>query len=113
MNAHADGASGLGFLNRIYHHLSLVTSLDSFPRANNDEREEDLTRKCDFASFFVPEKSTAKTYIDCYFEHSSVTFRFLDRHSVEALFQSFYEGESKVVDDLASTGLLLAIMAVG
>jgi hypothetical protein len=90
-----------------------VSSLDSFPRSKNDEREEDLTRNYDFASFFVPEKSTATKFLNCYFEHSSVTVRFIDRRLVESIFQSFYDGDSNVIDDPGWSGLLLAILAVG
>lgn len=97
----------------MYEHLSLVTSSENFPRALDSEDGGEPQRALDMTTFVAPSRETADSYFQCYFEHATVTYRFIDRHVAEVALARYYAGDDEVLEDHCSVALILMIMAQG
>lgn len=97
----------MGFLNRIHRHLTNTASLSSFPRGVSFERERKLDATTDL--LFLPDKATSQSYVQCFFDHASVTYRYLDRRTIDDLLNRFYEPESQSSKDERGLVLLLVL----
>ncbi|KAH7372086.1 fungal-specific transcription factor domain-containing protein [Cadophora sp. MPI-SDFR-AT-0126] len=108
-----DDASNLNFVRRVYKHLSLVTSSENFPRALNSEEGGEIQRSLDMTTFIAPSQEAATEYYRCYFEHASVTYRYIDRLIAENLLAQYYASDDEISEDHSSVALVLTIMAQG
>ncbi|KAI5477371.1 hypothetical protein MNV49_006437 [Pseudohyphozyma bogoriensis] len=80
----------------------------SFAGAETEDLED---ARFDFA--FLPERSEALMFINCYFEAASATYRYLDRETIQAAAKRFYDGDPAVTGDTDAVCLLLLVVAVG
>lgn len=88
-------------------------SSEIFPRALSSHDSVEMHREFDISSFLLPSREAAAKYLLCYFEHASVTYRYLDRPRVEHLLDQFYQDVDAVVEDHSSVALLFMVMAHG
>nr|XP_018260656.1 uncharacterized protein I303_06371 [Kwoniella dejecticola CBS 10117]OBR82814.1 hypothetical protein I303_06371 [Kwoniella dejecticola CBS 10117] len=103
-------SSGSGFLDSVYRSLSTTLSLRSFPRTINDMPESEDEDTGQEVPSFLPTKSDAQLWVDCYFDHSSVSYRFLSRSVLQQIFVALYADQPLHPED---TILLLIVLAVG
>ncbi|WVF69663.1 hypothetical protein IAT40_004442 [Kwoniella sp. CBS 6097] len=98
-------------LDRLHRHLIVVYSLRSFPKGHVGDAKDDCGDK-GISGFFLPSHEEGKAYIQCYFDHATSTYRYLDRKTIERLTDLFYDqaGASTHADDVV---LLLVLMAIG
>nr|XP_019050938.1 hypothetical protein I302_01381 [Kwoniella bestiolae CBS 10118]OCF29868.1 hypothetical protein I302_01381 [Kwoniella bestiolae CBS 10118] len=99
-----------GFLDSVYRSLSTTLSLRSFPRTINDMPESDDEDTGQETPSFLPPESDAQLWVDCYFDHSSVSYRFLSRAIIQQSFVALYADKPLHPED---TILLLIVLAVG
>jgi hypothetical protein len=97
----------MGFLKRIHSHLTDTVSLSSFPRGVSFERDGKLEATADL--LFLPDKATSQGYVQCFFGHASVTYRYLDRTTIDDLLNRLYEPESQSSTDDTKLVLLLVL----
>ncbi|ORY54882.1 fungal-specific transcription factor domain-domain-containing protein [Leucosporidium creatinivorum] len=103
------------FIERLHRHLKVTFSLRSFPRGGKGVDDEEMATEgdFDFATFFLPPRDEAFSYLTCQFEQAAATYRYLDRAEVEAAAGSFYNGSAATTTSSDSVILLLLVMAVG
>ncbi|WVQ77508.1 hypothetical protein IAR50_007194 [Cryptococcus sp. DSM 104548] len=101
-------------LDKLHRHLTVVFSLRSFPKGNltDQHKDETVNSAQDEKLFFLPTCQDGKAYINCYFEHATSTYRYLDKQHTEKLVDRFYasEGDMTAKED---TVLVLLLMATG
>ncbi|WVQ83937.1 hypothetical protein IAT38_006081 [Cryptococcus sp. DSM 104549] len=101
-------------LDRLHRHLTVVFSLRSFPKGHLGEGQQDENDLYDHdeGMLFLPPYKDGEAYIQCYFEHATSTYRYLERHQIERLVEEFYAANGALghKDDVV---LLLLLMASG
>ncbi|KAK2762449.1 hypothetical protein CKAH01_16141 [Colletotrichum kahawae] len=103
-------ASAHGFLRRVSDHLAKVGQ--GLPRSLFS-REQDLLDSNDPSIFFLPPKTITQGYIDCFFDHASVTYRYIPRREVVDTFEKVYADDQAVMRDHDRMAVLLLVMATG
>jgi len=83
------------------------------PRNLHRPAEQILEGDSAASIFFPPERHFAQEYIDCFYEHSNATYRYIPRSQIEHLLAGFYGQEEEFLQDDASMAALLLVMAVG
>ncbi|OCF30790.1 hypothetical protein I316_07598 [Kwoniella heveanensis BCC8398] len=98
-------------LDRLHRHLIVVYSLRSFPKGHVGDAKDEYGDK-GISGFFLPSHEEGNAYIQCYFDHATSTYRYLNRKTIERLTDVFYDqaGASTQPDDVV---LLLVLMAIG
>ncbi|WVQ98194.1 hypothetical protein IAU59_005316 [Kwoniella sp. CBS 9459] len=107
----ANTGADADLLDRLHRHLIVVYSLRSFPKGHLGDTKEEYWEK-DISGFFLPSREEGRAYIQCYFDHATSTYRYLDRATIETLTDVFYDqaGAATHADDVV---LLLVLMAIG
>lgn len=101
------------FVRRVYNHLSLATTDDTFPSVAVSQDEGQAHRQLEASSFILLSWEAASRYFVCYFNHSGATYRRPDRHYIEKLLDSLYHGDDDTLEDHSKVALLLTMMAEG
>lgn len=100
-----------GFLRRVSSHLARVGQ--GLPR-NLFNREQDALKAGEqITTFVLPEKSTAQSYINCFFEHANVTYRYVPRTDIIELFDLVYADGDSMPEDPTKMAMLLLVMGLG
>ncbi|OJI98092.1 hypothetical protein ASPVEDRAFT_79758 [Aspergillus versicolor CBS 583.65] len=104
-------ASTHAFLKSVYTHLQSMGQV--LPRNLHRPAEQILEGDSPASIFFPLERHFAQEYIDCFYEHSNATYRYIPRSQIEHLLDGFYAQEEKVLQDDAGMAVLLLVMAIG
>lgn len=107
----AGDASTHAFLKSVYTHLQSMGQV--LPRNLHRPAEGILEGDSAASIFFPPERHLAREYIDCFYEHSNATYRYIPRSQIEHLLFGFYAQDEEFLQDDASMSVLLLVMAVG
>jgi hypothetical protein len=83
------------------------------PRNLHRPAEQILEGDSPASIFFPTERHFAQEYIDCFYEHSNATYRYIPRSQIEHLLDGFYAQEEKALQDDAGMAVLLLVMAIG
>ncbi|KAH9226595.1 hypothetical protein K456DRAFT_1122015 [Colletotrichum gloeosporioides 23] len=103
-------ASAHGFLRRVSDHLAKVGQ--GLPRSLFS-REQDLLDSNDPSIFSLPPKTTTQGYVDCFFDHASVTYRYVYRREVLDTFEKVYADDQSVTRYHDRMAVLFSVMAIG
>ncbi|EQL01854.1 Transcription factor, fungi [Ophiocordyceps sinensis CO18] len=61
----------------------------------------------------LPERDTAKAYLECYFEHASTTYRFIGRSDIYDNFDRVYREDDVILQDNMKMAQLLFVLGIG
>lgn len=107
----ADDASVHGFLRRVSGHLAIAGQ--GLPRSIFKREEEPSNNANEGEVFILPDKAFAKDCMDSYFEHASITYRFLPRLKIMETLEKVYSEDEEVLKDPTTMAIILLAMAVG
>ncbi|RAH77200.1 hypothetical protein BO86DRAFT_413302 [Aspergillus japonicus CBS 114.51] len=107
----AGDASVHNFLHKVSEHLTLIGQ--ALPRNLLRWEEEILNTVGDRSTFVFPPRDTAREYLNCYFEHANVTYRYLLRTETFAILDRVYDDDEAVFEHPATIAILLFAMGVG
>ncbi|KAL4946641.1 fungal-specific transcription factor domain-containing protein [Aspergillus oleicola] len=103
----AGDSSTHAFLKSVYTHLQSLGQV--LPRNLQRPAEQILERESSASVFFPPECKIAQEYIDCFFEHSNATYRYIPRSQVQGLLEGFYAQDERVLGDDAKVAVFLML----
>ncbi|KAF4865652.1 Activator of stress genes 1 [Colletotrichum siamense] len=103
-------ASAHGFLRRVSDHLAKVGQ--GLPRSLFS-REQDFLDSNDPSIFTLPPKTITQGYVDCFFDHASVTYRYVSRSELVDTFEKVYADDQSVTRDHDRMAVLFSVMAIG
>ncbi|KAL4867321.1 hypothetical protein BDV12DRAFT_186734 [Aspergillus spectabilis] len=107
----ARDASTHAFLKSVYTHLQSMGQV--LPRNLRRPAEQILEGDSPASIFFPPTRQVAQEYVDCFYEHSNATYRYIPKSQIQHLMDGFYAQEERVLQDDAGVVILLLVMAVG
>ncbi|KAL4950783.1 fungal-specific transcription factor domain-containing protein [Aspergillus filifer] len=107
----AGDASTHTFLKSVYTHLQSLGQV--LPRNLQRPAEQILEGESPASIFFPPDRKIAQECIDCFFEHSNATYRYIPRSQVQGLLEAFYAQDEGVLGDDAKSAVFLLVLAVG
>ncbi|KAJ3525752.1 hypothetical protein NM208_g11505 [Fusarium decemcellulare] len=104
-------ASVHAFLRRVSRHLAQVGQ--GLPR-NLFKQEQDTPKVGDTTrTLLLPDKQVAQGYVDCYFEHANVTYRYVPRAELCEVLKLAYAEDDAVLQDDIRMAMLLLVMGMG
>ncbi|KAH8897388.1 hypothetical protein GQ53DRAFT_838016 [Thozetella sp. PMI_491] len=104
-------ASAHGFLQRISSHLALVGQ--GLPRNLFKREEQKVGKLGDAGIYLLPSIEAARSYVSCFFDHASVTYRYLVRTETLELVEKAYSDDEAFRQDHIKMAKLLMVMGVG
>ncbi|KAI9159136.1 fructose-bisphosphate aldolase [Paramyrothecium foliicola] len=106
-------ASVHAFLRRVSGHLAMIGQ--GLPR-NLFHREVEVDGDTgDVGAFVLPTKQAAHDYVTCYFDHASVTYRYIPRQQIFELLEQVYNEDDNeaIMKDQMKMAILLLVMGIG
>lgn len=58
-------------------------------------------------------RNVAEEYIECFYNHSTATYRYVPRKQIEDLLNGFYLQKEAVLRDDAGMAILFMVLAIG
>ncbi|KAH8663792.1 fungal-specific transcription factor domain-containing protein [Ilyonectria robusta] len=106
-------ASVDAFLRRVSGHLAQIGQ--GLPRNLFKRHEEDdhIHATNYIQTLALPDKSTATSCLDAYFDHGNATCRFLPRDQTFKLLDDLYTNDDKLAQNHANTAIILLVIGTG
>lgn len=99
------------FLRRVSGHLASIGQ--GLPRYLFKREEENLACPDSSQSLILPSEEVARSYLECFFEHSNVTYRYLHRGRTLDLLGRVYREEDAVLRSNTKMARILLAMGLG
>ncbi|KAF3384126.1 hypothetical protein DPV78_012903 [Talaromyces pinophilus] len=99
------------FLKRVYTHLKSMGQLS--PRNLSRPAEELFVESILRIPLLPLSHTVAEEYIECFYNHSNATYRYIPRKQIEDLLNGFYLQKESVLRDDAGMVVLFMVLAIG
>lgn len=67
----------------------------------------------DTRAFIFPPKDIAEDYVKCFFEHASITFRYISRDQAYEVLDKVYQDDEPTLQDHTTMAMILLVMGCG